>query len=44
MIILMSAYESIEYDISKCTFLLKPIQIAKLLKTVKETLAKEVKI
>ena len=40
-IILMSAYHDVEYDESKFTFISKPIPIAKLLKIVNETLAKE---
>ena len=37
-IILMSAYENIEYDTSKFTFIQKPMSIARLLKIVKESL------
>jgi DNA-binding NtrC family response regulator len=37
-IILMSAFENIEYDTSKFTFIQKPMSIARLLKTVKESL------
>jgi DNA-binding NtrC family response regulator len=40
-VILMSAYPDVEYDKSKFTFISKPMPIAKLLKTVNETLAKE---
>ena len=40
-VILMSAYHDVEYDKSKFTFISKPMPIAKLLKIVNETLAKE---
>ena len=36
---LMSAYQDVEYDKSKFTFITKPIPIAKLVKIVNETLA-----
>jgi DNA-binding NtrC family response regulator len=36
--ILMSAYQDVEYDKSKFTFLNKPIPIAQILKIVKQTL------
>jgi DNA-binding NtrC family response regulator len=39
-VILISAYDSIDCNTSKFTFLNKPISIAQLLKIVKETLAK----
>jgi DNA-binding NtrC family response regulator len=39
-VILISAYDNVECNISKFTFLHKPIPIARLLKIVKETLAK----
>lgn len=39
-VILISAYDNVEYNTSKFTFLNKPIPIAQLLKIVKETLAK----
>jgi DNA-binding NtrC family response regulator len=40
-VILMSAYQDIEYDKSKFIFISKPMPIAKLLKIVNETLTKE---
>jgi two-component SAPR family response regulator len=36
---LMSAYQDVEYDKSKFTFITKPIPITKLVKIVNETLA-----
>jgi len=40
-VILMSAYENIECDKSKFTFIRKPIKIANLVKIVKDRLAEE---
>jgi DNA-binding NtrC family response regulator len=40
-VILMSAYENIEDDISKFKFMRKPITIAKLLQIVKNTIAEK---
>jgi DNA-binding NtrC family response regulator len=40
-VILMSAYQDIEYDKSRFTFIRKPIPISKLLEIVNETLATE---
>ena len=40
-VILMSAYENIEDDISKFTFMRKPTTIAKLLLIVKNTIAEK---
>lgn len=40
-VILMSAYQDVEYDRSRFTFIRKPMPISKLLKIVYETLAKE---
>ncbi len=42
-VILMSAYENIEEDISKFKFMRKPITIAKLLQIVKNTIAEKAK-
>ena len=42
-VILMSAYENIEDDISKFKFMRKPITIAKLLQIVKNTIAEKAK-
>lgn len=40
-VILMSAYDSLEYDTSKFTFIKKPILIAQLLQIVRDILARE---
>jgi two-component SAPR family response regulator len=41
-VILISAYEDVQCDKSKITFIRKPIPIAQLLKVVKETLTEEI--
>ncbi len=40
-VILMSAYENVECDISQFTFIRKPITIANLLKIVKDSIAEK---